>query len=131
MNTRLAITLASLCCLSAPVAIAADAPSCVKPTGADGRVLNLDFEDGTLKHLREAERLASEAGDDRRIGWVSAYLSNCLSSHGEQSQSVACGRRALELGMAVGDANLQIMGRFFLGVAYHCGREDLASVETF
>jgi putative membrane-bound dehydrogenase-like protein len=58
---------------------AADAPAGIKPTGADGRALNLDFEDGTLKDWRAT----GDAFDRQPIkgDTVSARLANTRSRH--------------------------------------------------
>ena len=69
-------------------------------------------------HLCAAERLAASLDDPRRLGWVSAYLSNYFSSTGDQDRAVETGQRALAIAMASKDFALEVMATFFLGLPY-------------
>jgi tetratricopeptide (TPR) repeat protein len=84
-------------------------------------LLPLGENQAIFAHLRAAEGLASAIGDDRRLGWILAYLTVCFIAAGEQDEAIAHGRRALALGTATGDDGLGVMGRFFLGLACLCG----------
>ena len=54
-------------------------------------------------HLHAAEELASAIGDDRRLGWILAYLTNYFTTaKGGHDEAIAHGRRALALGTATG-----------------------------
>jgi tetratricopeptide (TPR) repeat protein len=57
--------------------------------------------------------------DQRRLGWVSAYLSIYFTNMGDQDQALATGQRALTIATARGDFALEMMATFFLGVCYH------------
>ncbi len=85
----------------------------------------------TFVHLHAAEELASATGDDRRLGWVSAYLSVYFTGAGDQDEAIARGRRALALGTAARDDGLGVMARFFLGLASLCGGSLADAVELF
>jgi class 3 adenylate cyclase/tetratricopeptide (TPR) repeat protein len=85
----------------------------------------------TFVHLQVAEELASARGDDRRLGWVLAYLTVYFSGEGHQDEAIASGRRALALGTAAGDDGLAVMPRFFLGIASLCGGSLEDAVEFF
>ena len=69
-------------------------------------------------HLCEAERLAASLDDHRRLGWVSAYLSNYFCNTGDQDRAVETGQRALAIAMASKDFALEVMATFFLGLPY-------------
>jgi predicted ATPase len=82
-------------------------------------------------HLRAAEELASATGDDRRLGWSLAYLTNYFTAAGDQEEAIAHGQRALALATAAGDDGLGVMGRFFLGLASLCGGSLADAVQLF
>jgi class 3 adenylate cyclase/tetratricopeptide (TPR) repeat protein len=69
-------------------------------------------------HLCEAERLAASLDDQRRLGWVSAYLSCHFCVTGDPDRAVETGQRALALAMASEDCALEVMATFFLGVLH-------------
>ena len=71
-----------------------------------------------FEHLCEAERLAASLDDHRRLGWVSAYLSNYFCTTGDQDRAVETGQRALAIAMASKDFTLEVMATFFLGLSY-------------
>jgi class 3 adenylate cyclase/tetratricopeptide (TPR) repeat protein len=73
-----------------------------------------------LHHLREAETLATALDDQRRLGWVSAYMANYFSFSNtyDQDRAVESGQRALALAAASGDFALEVTATFFLGLAY-------------
>jgi DNA-binding NtrC family response regulator/tetratricopeptide (TPR) repeat protein len=68
-----------------------------------------------LAVLREAESLASAAGDDRRLGWCSAYMTISWLLAGEHERALAAGERALRLGHETDDVGLTIVSRAYLG----------------
>ena len=94
-------------------------------------LLPLGDTERMFAHVHEAQRLASAAGDDRRLGWASAYLTNCYGFRGAQNEAIASGERALELASGSSDLGLPIMARFFVGIAHHCGGDYGAAVEKF
>jgi len=65
-------------------------------------------------HIREAETLASALGDQNRLGWASAYLSQYLWRMGEPEQADAMGRRALSIANSLDDFKLRVVTSFFL-----------------
>lgn len=73
----------------------------------------------TLAHLRRAAAQAAALGDRRRLGWVSAYLTQSHYTLGEQAAAIRAAERALEAGRVLGDEPLQIIGAFGLGQAHH------------
>ena len=73
----------------------------------------------TLAHLRRAEERAEAAGDLRRLGWISAYLTQSYYTIGQQADAIRAAHRALEIGEALGDDPLQIAANFGLGQAHH------------
>jgi tetratricopeptide (TPR) repeat protein len=70
-------------------------------------------------HLREAETLATALNDQRRLGWVSAYMSNACIGTSDQDRAVEFGQRALTIATASGDFALEMMATFTLGIYYH------------
>jgi len=72
-----------------------------------------------LEHLLEAERLAEALGDQWRLGWVSNYLSEYFRTVSEYDRALVVGRRALDIGVALGDATLQMETRLRLGQVCH------------
>jgi class 3 adenylate cyclase/tetratricopeptide (TPR) repeat protein len=85
----------------------------------------------TFTHLRAGEERASASGDQRRLGWVSAYLSIYFGGVGAFDEAMASGQRALALGMATGDDGLTVMPRFFLGIVSLCVGQLADAVELF
>ena len=73
----------------------------------------------TLDHLRRAATQAEALGDRRRLGWVSAYLTQSHYTLGEQAAAIHSAGRALEAGRALNDQALQIVAAFGLGQAHH------------
>jgi class 3 adenylate cyclase/tetratricopeptide (TPR) repeat protein len=71
-----------------------------------------------LTYLREAEGLAQALGDQPRLGWVTAYMTDRFVATGDLQRAVEVGQRALALGGSLGDTALQVVGRLFLGRAY-------------
>jgi tetratricopeptide (TPR) repeat protein len=72
-----------------------------------------------LTYLREAEGLAQALGDQHRLGWVAAYLTDCFGVTGDPARAVEAGRRALALAGTLGDAALQVVTHIFLGRTYY------------
>ena len=70
------------------------------------------------EHLREAETLASALGDQDRLGWTSAYLSQYLWRSGDRRRAEELGQRALAIASELGDFGLQAVANFFLGQGY-------------
>ncbi len=73
----------------------------------------------TLDHLPRAAGQAEALGDRRRLGWVSAYLTQSHYTLGEQATAIRAAERAQEAGRALRDDALQIVAAFGLGQAHH------------
>ena len=69
-------------------------------------------------HLREAETLATALDDQRRLGWVCAYMTASIQTTGDYERGLAYGQRALAMATASGDFALEMMATFNLGLYY-------------
>jgi DNA-binding winged helix-turn-helix (wHTH) protein/tetratricopeptide (TPR) repeat protein len=83
--------------------------SALGPSGDYGRA---------LAHLREAEALAATLDDPRRMGQVSALLSNYFYIMGAHTQAIAAAQRSLALATTSGDSGLHALAHLSLGMAY-------------
>src|SRR5499427_7064942 len=83
-----------------------------------------------LDLLREAETLAETLGDQPRLGRVTAYLTVSLLPMGAD-RAVASGQRALAIGVTLGDFELQVAARYYLGLAYHQFGDFAHAIECF
>jgi class 3 adenylate cyclase/tetratricopeptide (TPR) repeat protein len=72
-----------------------------------------------LTYLREADVLAQALGDQHRLGWVAAYMTNQFWTTGDPQRAVEVGQPALSLAKTLGDTALQVVTHLFLGRAYH------------
>jgi tetratricopeptide (TPR) repeat protein len=70
-------------------------------------------------HLREAETLATALDDQRRLGWVCAYMSTQVQQVGDDERGLAYGQRALAIATSSGDFALEMMATFNMGLYYH------------
>src|SRR5262249_21201441 len=61
-----------------------------------------------LDYLREAEALAAALDDQRRLGWISAYMTYYFWLMGDHDRAVETGQRALGMAKAVVDFALQV-----------------------
>ena len=64
-----------------------------------------------VTYLREAETLATAAGDRRRLAWARTYMTNAHLFAGEPTQGLAVGEQAVALADAVGDVGLRATAR--------------------
>jgi predicted ATPase len=97
-------------------------------------LLALGALEAIVDHLRAAEALATALDDQRRLGWVSAYMSNAVIGTRDQDRAVEFSQRALTIATASGDFALEIMATFTLGLYYnllghyrqaaHCHRKN-------
>jgi len=76
-----------------------------------------DFEAG-LGHLCDAERLATELGDQRRLGWIAAYQSEHTRQTGHAANAPAFAERALAIAEELSDLSLQVAANYYFGSAY-------------
>ena len=71
-------------------------------------------------YLQEAEVLARKLDDQRRLGWVSAYMSGSqLGTGGQASSVLASARRVQAIADTLGDVPLQVAGKYFMISARH------------
>jgi tetratricopeptide (TPR) repeat protein len=70
------------------------------------------------EHLSEAGRLAREAGDQRRLGLVSAFLTNYYHLMGDVDRSIESGREALAIAERIRDRQTEILANAALGLTY-------------
>src|SRR5262245_22099447 len=82
-----------------------------------------------LEHLRVAETLAERLNDDRRRGWVCAFVMNVQLMLGELDQALATGTRALEIAQALGDVDLRFQTSSNLQMAYYCRGDYMRGAE--
>jgi class 3 adenylate cyclase/tetratricopeptide (TPR) repeat protein len=97
-------------------------------------LLRLGALGAIFDHLRQAEALATALDDQRRLGWISAYMSNAVIGTSDQDRAVEFGQRALTIATASGDVALEMMATFSLGLYYnllghyrqaaHCHRKN-------
>jgi tetratricopeptide (TPR) repeat protein/class 3 adenylate cyclase len=69
-------------------------------------------------HLCEAEIFAERIGDQRRLGWISAFMSGHFWWSSDLDRAVGAGHRALALAQAHADFPLQVVANQRLGQAY-------------
>jgi DNA-binding NtrC family response regulator/tetratricopeptide (TPR) repeat protein len=86
-----------------------DLRSMLNPLGEIGRIHD---------HLREAEILAKTLNDQRRLGEISDRLCQISWRMGDYEAALACGQRALAIGMARGDVRLQFNTNLHLASTY-------------
>ncbi len=85
----------------------------------------LGGHDRVFEYLRDAERLASDLGDQDRLGWASAYLSQYLWRMGDPHRAKELGGRALTIALTEPGLRrqtpfaLQVVANFFLGQGYY------------
>jgi tetratricopeptide (TPR) repeat protein len=69
-------------------------------------LLELGDHKPILEHLRHAETLAQALGDQRRLGWVLAYMSRHLGTIEGFDRTIGLGECALAIAGDVGDVSL-------------------------
>jgi tetratricopeptide (TPR) repeat protein len=81
--------------------------------------------------LREAESLAETLDDHRRLGQISAYLTDHFWNTGELDRALKSGHRALAIGTDLGDMALQVRANLALGHAYQALGEFRRALDHF
>ena len=89
-----------------------------------------EFETG-LGHLRDAERLAKDLGDQRRLGWIAAYQSEHTRQTGHAANAPAFAERALAVAEEVADLPLRVAANYYLGSAYFVAGDYRRTDEFF
>ena len=86
-----------------------DLRNSLHPLGELGRILD---------HLREAKALAEALGEQRRLGWVSSYMTQYFRLMGDPDRAIESGQRALSIAASLADFALQVATDTHLGPAY-------------
>src|SRR5262249_49912590 len=73
----------------------------------------------SYEHLEQAEALARELGDERRIAWVAAYQAHHLRATVDHQRGVAAGEIAIATARALGDVRLQAEATGAVAMSYH------------
>jgi tetratricopeptide (TPR) repeat protein len=80
--------------------------------------------------LREAETLAEAMDDRRRLGRISAYMSEYFRYVGDTDRAVASGQHAIALAESVNDVGTQVVANAILGNAYHARGDYRQAIEV-
>ncbi len=83
-----------------------------------------------LECLTSAQELARAAGDQRRLGLVSAFLTNYFLLMGDPARAVEHGRSALALPLSEQDRDVTTVANTYLCVAYYVLGQYPAAIET-
>jgi tetratricopeptide (TPR) repeat protein len=81
-----------------------------------------------LRLLLEAETLAEDLGDERRLGGALSTLANHYWGAAEEDRAIEAGERAQAIGVTLGDMGLQAAATLQLGRAYHALGDYQAAV---
>jgi len=81
--------------------------------------------------LEEAEREAVDLQDQRRLGQVAAYMTQCFWWAGQPDRAVESGRRAITIAESLGDGALEGLATQRLGQAYASLGDYRRAVEAF
>lgn len=68
-----------------------------------------------FEHLLNAESLAEELGDKKRLGWANSYLSQYFIWMGKHGEAEKAGQTALSIASEVNDISLEAVTNFFIG----------------
>jgi tetratricopeptide (TPR) repeat protein len=80
--------------------------------------------------LTTAQELARSAGDQRRLGLISAFLTNYFLLMGDPEQAVEHGRRALDLSRPGQDLDVITVANTYLAGAYYVLGQYAAAIAT-
>jgi tetratricopeptide (TPR) repeat protein len=84
----------------------------------------------SLAYLREAEPLAEALGDQRRLGWICAYMTYCLQMMDRMEHAIAVGQRAHTIAETLGDGALQFETNVHLGRTYRILGDPRRAIEV-
>jgi class 3 adenylate cyclase/tetratricopeptide (TPR) repeat protein len=84
-----------------------------------------------LEYLGEAERLATRIDDQRRLGWVAAYLTEHFRMLGDPKAAAEAGERALAIARGLEDLPLCVITNLPMGLLYHATGEYHRAIEFF
>jgi DNA-binding NtrC family response regulator/tetratricopeptide (TPR) repeat protein len=83
----------------------------------------------TLEHLREANTLAEELADQRRLGRALAFATNCLYLIGDQERAIESGQRALAVAEQLDDFPMKIAAGMYLGRSHYSSGNFLKAMD--
>jgi len=83
-----------------------------------------------LERLREAEVIAEQLRDDRRLGQVCALMATVHSTLGELDEALAIGTRGLDIAQRLGDLRVRIVAASHLEQAHYYRGEYEHTVES-
>jgi tetratricopeptide (TPR) repeat protein len=86
--------------------IRCDLRNALVPLGRHARV---------LEHLRDAEALAMQLNDERRLAHILSFISNCHGNIGRADLALGSAERALALGEQVGDVQMLVTANLSVG----------------
>jgi class 3 adenylate cyclase/tetratricopeptide (TPR) repeat protein len=72
-----------------------------------------------FEQLHKARTLIHALNDQPRLGRVSAYMAGNFWRTGDQLQAIESSENALGIAAKLGDSALEVLGRLYLGLAYH------------
>jgi tetratricopeptide (TPR) repeat protein len=83
-----------------------------------------------LEHLTEAGEQARAAGDRRRLGLVSAFLTNYHNLMGDLDRAVESGRQALAIAAETADPQTEILANATLGLVHYVRGEYAEAMQA-
>jgi DNA-binding NtrC family response regulator/tetratricopeptide (TPR) repeat protein/class 3 adenylate cyclase len=83
----------------------------------------------TLEHLREANTLAEELADQRRLGRALAFATNCLYLMGDQKRAIESGQRAMAVAEQLDDFPMKVAASQYLGRSHYSSGNFLKAME--
>ena len=99
-----------------------DSRAVLAPLGQYGRILD---------YMREAEALARELGDRRRLGLVLADIGARLKNVGDHERAIDASRQALDIANELADAGLQIEAKYRLAQGHFAVGELSQAIVLF
>jgi DNA-binding NtrC family response regulator/tetratricopeptide (TPR) repeat protein len=84
-----------------------------------------------LEHLQAAERIARRLGDQRRLGFVSAYQIDVLRMLRDHDSAVEMGSRATTIAREFADVPLQVTIDTYVGLVHYARGEYRDAIRTF
>ena len=83
------------------------------------------------RHLREAEPVARALDDQRRLGLISAYMSEHSRLTGHSADAVASARKVEAIAKTLGDLPLTVAANYYLATAYFAAGDQRRAGEFF
>jgi predicted ATPase/class 3 adenylate cyclase len=86
--------------------------------GLRSSVFPLGQVEAGLQHLQDAERIATDLDDRRRLALISAYVSEHHRLTGHSQDAIASAQKVGTIAEELGDMALSIAAKYYLGTAY-------------